>query len=132
MAYAVITSDIEVAVIPVFLPEQSSHREGLYVWAYSVCIRNLRKTPAQLLQRYWRIIDANGMVQEVHGSGVVGENPILPPNEEYMYTSGTSLRQPSGLMHGHYLMQDISTNETLKIEIPTFSLDSPFEVHKPI
>lgn len=132
MSYTKTTNKIQVAVTPVFLPDQSSHRDGFYVWAYSICICNLRETPAQLLHRYWRIIDANGVVQEVTGNGVVGESPILSPNEEYIYTSGASLRQPSGVMHGYYLMKDLVLDKTLKIEIPAFSLDSPFEAHKPI
>ena len=38
--------------------------------------------------------------------GVVGEQPIIQPGDEFEYTSGTPLKTSSGLMHGSYQMQD--------------------------
>jgi ApaG protein len=83
------------------------------------------KERVQLKNRYWKIIDSNGIEQEVRGEGVVGEQPILNPGEKFEYTSGTPLSTPSGFMEGHYEMETIKGNR-FEAAIPQFSLDSPF------
>ena len=75
--------------------------------------------------RNWVIIDANGKIINVQGEGVVGEFPILKPGESFEYTSGTPLKTTNGIMQGFYLMSQ-DNGEQLKIDIPTFSLDSPY------
>src|SRR5262249_30978997 len=64
---------IRVDVETSYLDEQSDPREGRYVFAYTITIRNEGQVPARLLTRHWVITDANGKVEEVHGDGVVGE-----------------------------------------------------------
>ena len=71
------------------------------------------------------ITDANGKVLEVRGDGVVGEQPVLRPNEIFEYTSGTPLSTPSGIMVGSYQMKT-SAGESFDVAIPAFSLDSPY------
>ena len=80
----------------------------------------------QLVNRHWKIIDANGTLQEVRGKGVVGEQPILNPGEKFEYTSGTPLTTSSGFMEGSYEMQSDNGN-TFDVQIPQFSLDTPSE-----
>ncbi len=58
----------------------------------------------QLKTRHWRITDAHGRLQEVRGAGVVGEEPVLKPGENFEYTSGVPLPTPSGFMIGSYGM----------------------------
>ena len=70
-------------------------------------------------------IDANGKILNVQGEGVVGEFPILKPGESFEYTSGTPLKTTNRIMQGFYLMSQ-DNGEQLKIDIPTFSLDSPY------
>ncbi|ADZ71679.1 Co2+/Mg2+ efflux protein ApaG [Polymorphum gilvum] len=122
--YRAVTHRIEVTVEPHFLPEQSEPEVGRYFWAYTVEIRNLSLEPVQLRSRYWRITDGQGRVQEVRGAGVVGEEPVIRPGEMFHYTSGCPLSTPSGIMVGSYLMQK-ADGETLEVEIPAFSLDTP-------
>ena len=81
--YSETTESIRVTVKPIFLEKQSSPIDNHYVWAYSVQIENMGEDQVQLLTRYWRITDAMGRMQEVHGAGVVGEQPILNPGESY-------------------------------------------------
>ena len=83
----------------------------------------------QLSQRTWIIIDGNGKVLQVQGEGVVGETPYIKPGETFEYTSGTPLKTSSGIMQGYYSMKG-SKGEHLKIDIPAFSLDSPYEKKK--
>ena len=124
--YEEITREIRVSVRPFFLEEQSDPSAEHYVWAYQVRIENRGASTVQLLNRHWRIIDANGQVLEVRGAGVVGEQPVLRPGESFEYTSGTPLPTPSGIMAGTYEMEDAG-GERFDITIPTFSLDSPGE-----
>jgi ApaG protein len=118
------TRSIKIIVIPVYLETQSEPDSGHYVWAYTIRLENLGSETAQLLNRYWRITDAHGRVQEVRGPGVVGEQPVLKPGDHYQYTSGTALPTPSGIMVGQYEMETPS-GEHFLVEIPAFSLDSP-------
>ncbi|KZB63491.1 Co2+/Mg2+ efflux protein ApaG [Thalassospira lucentensis] len=122
--YSSVTRDIKVSVQPVFLDEQSDPDSHRYVWAYRVVIENQGPKTVQLLNRYWRITDSRGSTQEVRGSGVVGEQPVLASGESFNYTSGAPLATPSGFMVGTYEMTDMDGNR-FDIEIPAFSLDSP-------
>ncbi|MBR7518424.1 Co2+/Mg2+ efflux protein ApaG, partial [Mycobacterium tuberculosis] len=83
-------------------PERSDPEQGVYFWVYTIEIRNLGDIPVQLKTRSWRITDGLGRVQEVRGSGVVGEQPRIAPGEAYDYSSGCPLTTPSGIMQGHY------------------------------
>lgn len=124
--YEAITDGIKVTVRPLFLEEQSEPAENHYVWAYHVTIENMGDRRVRLRTRHWRITDAKGMVQEVRGPGVVGEQPVLEPGESYEYTSGTPLTTPSGVMMGSYQMEG-PEGAMFDVAIPAFSLDSPHE-----
>ncbi len=124
--YAKTTSNITVKVEPVYLAEQSSPADNVYVWAYHVMIENHGNMPVRLRNRYWHITDAQGRVQEVRGAGVVGEQPVIHPGEAFEYTSGTPLTTPSGIMMGQYEMQ-ADDGGYFDVDIPAFSLDSPYQ-----
>lgn len=121
------TRNISVTVTPIFLEDQSEPDENHFVWAYQVRIENHGPDTVQLRSRYWHITDANGLVQEVRGSGVVGEQPVLEPGQSFEYTSGTPLATPSGIMVGSYQMQT-DEGDLIEVDIPAFSLDSPHQV----
>jgi ApaG protein len=95
------------------------------MWSYHIQIENLGESPYQLMNRFWHIMDGNGHIKEVSGEGVIGEQPILNPGELFEYTSGTPLHTPSGFMKGYYEMERADGN-LIRVEIPAFSLDSPF------
>ncbi|EKV32063.1 ApaG protein [Caenispirillum salinarum AK4] len=124
--YRQTTNDITIEVRSVFLEDQSSAAENRFVWAYQVTIRNGGEKTVQLLNRYWRITDAQGHVQEVRGAGVVGEQPVIHPGDSYEYTSGTPLTTPSGIMVGAYEMMD-EDGDHFEAAVPAFSLDSPHD-----
>lgn len=127
--YAEITQSIKVTVKPVYLEDQSSPAENHYVWAYHIRIENESSRTVQLINRYWRITDALGRVQEVRGAGVVGEQPVLRPGESFEYTSGTPLSTPTGFMVGAYEMET-SDGERFDAKVPLFSLDSPYQTRQ--
>jgi ApaG protein len=122
--YSKQTNGLVVSVTPEFLEEHSRPDEGRFVWAYHITIVNEGSQRVQLLNRYWKIIDAQGRTQEVRGAGVVGEQPVLDPGQEFSYTSGCPLETSSGVMMGSYEMV-AEDGSHFDISIPAFSLDSP-------
>ncbi|QCI65476.1 Co2+/Mg2+ efflux protein ApaG [Phreatobacter stygius] len=122
--YRALTRGIQITVTPQYLPERSSPEDSRYFWAYRIEILNLSADRVQLRTRYWHITDETGQVQEVRGSGVVGEQPVLEPGGAFEYTSGCPLNTPTGIMVGHYVMVT-DREESFQAEIPAFSLDSP-------
>ncbi len=127
--YSKTTNGVTVTVTPYFLDDQSSPLESHFVWAYQVNIKNSSKNSIKLSQRNWFIIDANGKILNIRGEGVVGEFPLIKPGESFEYTSGTPLKTNNGIMQGFYLVSQ-ENGEELKIDIPTFSLDSPYNKTK--
>lgn len=125
-AYEQKTKDVIVRVEPDYLAEQSSPADHRFIWAYTVEIENQTKTELQVVERFWKIADSRGQVQEVRGAGVVGEQPVLKPGEVFRYTSGAPLSAPSGMMLGNYFMET-PEGDRFEVEIPTFLLDSPHE-----
>jgi len=123
--YDATTHSIRVSVEPSYLEDQSAPEEDYYVWSYKVIIENHRGNTVQVRNRHWRIVDATGRTQEVHGEGVVGEQPVLGPGDRFEYTSGAPLNTPSGIMGGTY---EVTTDDGafLDVTIPAFSLDSPY------
>jgi len=91
-----------VSVETAYLQDQSNPDDNKYAFAYTVTIRNVGSIAAQLISRHWIITDANNHVQEVKGLGVIGAQPLLQPNQQYEYTSGTLLATPVGSMRGTY------------------------------
>ncbi len=124
--YNATTRSIEITVKPMYLEDQSEPSSDHYVWAYWVRIENHGGETVQLCTRHWRITDAVGRVQEVHGDGVVGEQPVLHPGKSFEYTSGSPLSTPSGIMNGTYEMET-EAGVRFTVEIPAFSLDSPYQ-----
>lgn len=123
-AYSAETEGMVVRVHPSFLAAQSDPEAGHWVWAYQIEILNLTPSPVQLVARRWTITDAFGRVEEVHGTGVVGEQPIIEPGDSFAYASGCPLTTPSGSMVGAYFCKDLD-GRMFEIAIPHFSLDVP-------
>ncbi len=120
--------NIKVEVSTSYIEEQSAPQQDRYVFAYTITIRNEGATAAKLMTRHWMITDANGKVNEVHGDGVVGEQPYLRPGESFQYTSGTMMDTPVGAMEGSYQMVD-DEGEAFDARIPAFTLSIPRTLH---
>lgn len=125
--YSETTRSIRVSVRAFYLADQSEPERSHFVWAYRVSIANEGKETVQLMKRTWLITDGQGRTQQVHGEGVVGEQPVLEPGQSFEYTSGTPLATPSGFMRGQYHMVVTATGEAFDVRIPAFSLDSPHQ-----
>ena len=124
-----ITEGVRVNVEAIYMETHSYPEKNRYVFAYRIRLKNFSQRTVQLLRRHWIITDSNGETNEVHGEGVVGEQPVLHPGEAFEYTSGTPLPTPSGIMAGTYQME-LANGEQFDVEIPAFSLDSPYQLVK--
>jgi len=119
---------IDVKVRTSYIDQQSAADENRFVFAYTITITNDGDIPAKLLNRHWIITDANERVQEVRGSGVVGEQPHLSPGMSFEYTSGAVLETPYGTMRGSYEMVG-DDGLPFDAEIPEFLLTVPRQLH---
>ena len=119
-----ISHDFQVTAISRFMPERSNQEIPIFFFAYWITINNQGATPAQLLNRYWHITDADGRINEVRGEGVVGEKPLINPGQSFEYNSFCPLPTNFGFMKGYYEMQGGDKN-TFQVEIPQFHLATP-------
>lgn len=117
-------NEITIGVETAYLEDQSAPKNDQYAFSYTITIHNTGGQPAKLINRHWIITDANGKIEEVHGEGVVGEQPYLKPGEAFRYTSGAILDTPVGAMEGEYEME-ADNGELFMAQIPPFSLAVP-------
>lgn len=116
--------NVSIQVQSVYIESQSQPEIDRYVFAYTICIRNLGRETIQLMSRYWLITNSNSHKTEVQGEGVVGEQPIIQPGTEFRYTSGAILETPMGTMEGYYVMIS-GQGDNFHVDIPAFRLAIP-------
>ncbi|KGD62202.1 CO2+/MG2+ efflux protein ApaG [Alcanivorax jadensis T9] len=120
--------NIQVSVDTEFLADQSDPDSLRWVFAYHITIRNEGSVSARLLTRHWVITDGEERVQEVHGEGVIGEQPHIAPGQTFSYTSGAILETEVGSMRGSYQM--IGEDGThFDAHVPMFTLAVPHALH---
>jgi len=95
---------VDVSVTTRFLPEQSQPEQNRFAFSYNVSIHNNGDLAAKLLSRHWLITNGDGHVQEVRGSGVIGQQPLIEPGDTHTYSSGTIMSTRVGTMQGSYQM----------------------------
>ncbi len=120
--------EFEVIVDAAFVTDQTEGDEHRYIFSYTVKIANIGSVPAQLISRHWLITDATNTVQEVRGLGVVGEQPLLKPGEQFQYTSGAVINTPDGFMEGTYQIT-AEDGTQFDVKIPRFILSMPRVIH---
>ncbi|TGE11915.1 Co2+/Mg2+ efflux protein ApaG [Hymenobacter elongatus] len=123
------TQGVTVSVTTNYLPDYSSPAQEHYVFAYKIDILNGSEYTVKLLRRHWYIYDANGVVREVEGEGVVGQQPVLEPGESHQYVSGCNLKSGLGKMRGSYQMERLADGREFSVEIPEFTLVVPYRLN---
>ena len=121
-------SSIDITVNSTFITEHIVDGCLQYVFNYTISILNNSATSVKLLTRYWLITDAEGKTSTVDGEGVIGQQPDIPANSNFTYTSGCILKTPIGYMQGHYQMVDVNNKKRL-VNIPLFQLAKPNSLH---
>lgn len=120
------TEKVRVGVATEYQVVYSNPTQNHFVFAYTVKIENNSNFTLQLMRRHWFIYDSiSSAVSEVEGEGVVGEQPILEPNDQHQYVSGCHLQSYQGKMKGTYLMKRFADQSEFKITIPEFQMVVP-------
>jgi ApaG protein len=121
--YTQTTDGLRISVQPFYLEERSNLMRRQFFFVYFITIANDRPEPVRLLSRHWRIHDEGASEYDVHGEGVVGEQPVIAPGSSYAYNSFCVLRSFSGTMRGTYTMEK-SDGSTFEADIPLFHLNA--------
>ena len=124
-----ITKGVKITVRTHFQPVYSRPEMSHFLFTYKILIENRSEYSMQLLRRHWYIFDSNGEHREVEGDGVVGQQPVLMPNEIYEYESACNLTTDMGKMQGIYQMMRIIDKELFQVEIPEFKLIAPHRLN---
>jgi ApaG protein len=119
---------ISITVNSEFLGRKGRAKERVFAFAYHIKITNNSRQSIQLLSRYWLITDGNNSTHEIHGSGVLGQQPYIAAGESFEYSSNVMLPTPVGSMQGHYQMISQS-GDYFDAPIRVFPLALPMAVH---
>ena len=128
MSSTALGDNVAIEVESQYQAEQSDPDSNRFVFAYHITITNHNALPVQLMSRRWLIVDGDQKTQEVEGEGVVGEQPVIAPDESYSYTSGAVLATSVGSMQGHYNMVTDDGDEFIA-PITPFTLARPNALH---
>jgi ApaG protein len=120
-SYTATTEGITITVHPIYLDGKTDFLAKKFVFAYFVRIENKRNESVQLLRRHWYINNSNGILKEVEGDGVIGKQPLIPPDGIHEYNSFCILETFEGYMEGTYLMKS-ENGEEFEVTIPRFTL----------
>lgn len=119
----------EVSVKAFYDKIQSDPEQDKFVWRYEISILNKSDQLVQLLTREWNITDMTGHVENLHGTGVIGLQPILRPEKLFSYTSYCQITTPQGTMEGFYEMETLD-EQRFSIGVPKFILSAPRSITK--
>ena len=120
-----VTKGIQITVRAKYQANYSKPEQNHHLFTYHITIENKSEYTVQLLRRHWHIFDSNAEYREVEGEGVVGQQPILMPNDVYEYESACNLTTDIGKMHGTYLMERQIDKARFIVEIPEFEMVAP-------
>nr|CAH0104553.1 unnamed protein product [Daphnia galeata] len=121
------TENIRVTVTPFYMGCRESQNSTVFWWRYCIRLENLGELSVQLRERHWRIFSLSGTLETVRGRGVIGQEPLLSPQQPaFQYSSHISLQAPSGHMWGTFRMER-EDGHTFDCRIPPFSLESKNE-----
>lgn len=123
-----VTSGVRVQVRARYSAEHSSPPQSRWFFLYTITISNEGRSTVQLINRHWTIVDGTGHTEEVHGPGVVGEQPVLEPGQRFEYTSGCPLPTPFGSMAGTFDMAR-RDGTRFEAEVGLFQLIRPGSIH---
>ena len=120
-----VTKGIKISISSGFEGKHYQKSQMYFTFTYSITIENQSNDTVQLLSRHWNIFDSLNQTEEIEGEGVIGEKPILNPNQSYTYSSHCLISSPMGSMNGFYKMLNFTTAKEFNVQIPTFQLMVP-------
>jgi ApaG protein len=124
-----ITKGIKVTIQTTFEGTFFKNYKMHYAFGYTITIENQSKDTVQLVSRHWDIFDSLKELETIDGEGVIGKKPVIKPGKSHTYSSGCLLASPIGAMKGHYNMMNLTSEENIEVEVPTFKLAAPFALN---
>lgn len=124
-----VTHGIRVTVETNFQELYSDPSKMYYLFTYKIKIENTGDYDVQLLRRNWNIVDSISEKRDVEGAGVVGQQPVLRPNEIYEYESACNLKSEFGKMKGSYAFERLVDGEAFNVQIPEFRMTVPYRLN---
>ena len=120
-----VTKGIKISVDTKYRGTSFRNSKLYHVFSYVINIENRSSETVKLTDRFWKIYDTLNTTEIVSGEGVVGQTPLLKPNDTYTHSSGCFLESNMGAMKGFYTMINLDTFEQFKVIVPTFQLSTP-------
>ncbi|MBT5932086.1 MAG: ApaG domain [Flavobacteriales bacterium] len=108
-----------------FRNDLSSDTDSSFIHNYEIKIINNMKYPVRLLSREWSVRHLIHGGSKVKGEGVVGQTPIIFPDESFVYTSGCELFSALGYMQGKFYFKNLGNDEVFEVRIPRFYMYFP-------
>ncbi len=104
-----------------YLTSRSYPEKFYFLFSYQVSITNEGLDPVRLISRYWNIVYGDGNTEDIHGPGVIGEQPWIKAGDKYEYTSYCPLKTPIGKMGGAFQMIN-KAGDVFDVNIEHFEL----------
>jgi len=120
-----ITEGVQITVETKFRSDLSHVIDNQFFFNYTITMENRNNFTVQLLSRDWYIFDSLNEPNFVSGNGVIGEQPILKPGQQFTYMSGCELFSEIGFMKGFYTFKNLSDNNLFQVYVPVFKLIHP-------
>jgi ApaG protein len=124
-----VTKGIKVSIQTTFEGTFFKNYKMHYAFGYTITIENQSKDTVQLVSRHWDVFDSLKELETIDGEGVIGKKPVIKPGKSHTYSSGCLLASPIGAMKGHYNMVNLTSEENIAVEVPTFKLAAPFALN---
>lgn len=120
---------LDISINAVFLDDQSIPEESIFLWAYHIKIVNKYRVQVVIKKRKFVVVDSISQTQVIEGVGVANVEPIILAGDTFEYASGVLLTTPSGFFSGEYTIE-LENKETVVQQLPSFSLDSFYDLPK--
>ncbi len=124
-----LSEGVQISVETFYQSDYSNPGNSEFMFAYRITIENHNSFPVRLDRRQWHIFDSNGEYREVEGEGVVGQQPVINPGQQFQYVSGCNLRTEMGKMFGKYVMENLDNKQIFEVNIPSFEMIVPFKMN---
>jgi ApaG protein len=120
-----ITEGVQITVDTNFRSDLSHVIDNQFFFNYTITMENHNNFDVQLLSRDWYIFDSLNEPNFVSGKGVIGEQPILKPGQQFTYMSGCELFSEIGFMKGFYTFINLAEGNIFQVYVPIFKLIHP-------
>ena len=120
-----ITEGVQITVETNFRSDLSHVIDNQFFFNYTITMENHNNFTVQLLSRDWYIFDSLNEPNFVSGNGVIGEQPVLKPGQQFTYMSGCELFSEIGFMKGFYTFKNLVDGKLFQVYVPIFKLIHP-------